>query len=62
MQPLELTNFFAATQNLRKVMESDVPLDYFDRLSLENHVALLQITYIEWKQRNREPPAYLSAA
>ena len=43
-------------------MESDVPLDYFDRLSLENHMALLQITYIEWKQRNREPPAYLSAA
>ena len=57
-----LKDFYIATQNLREAMESNLPLNDFDRVSLENYIALLQITYIEWKRRNREPPAYLSAA
>ena len=57
-----LTNFCIATQNLREAMESDLPLNDFERLSLENYIALLHMTLIQWKRRNREPPAYESAA
>jgi hypothetical protein len=57
-----LTNFYKATQNLREAMEDDLPLNDFERISLENYIALLQITYIGWKRRNLEPPAYKSAA
>ena len=48
----ELRNFYVATQNLREAMERDVPLDDFDLISLENYIALLQITSSEWKRRN----------
>ena len=42
-----LKDFYIATQNLREAMESNLPLNDFDRVSLENYIALLQITYIE---------------
>jgi hypothetical protein len=29
-------------------MEGDLPLSDFDRISLENAIVLLQMTYIEW--------------
>ena len=57
-----LNKFFAATQNLREAMECDLPLNDFERLSLQNYIALLQMTYIEWKRRNCDPPSYKSAA
>lgn len=62
MQAPVLTNFYTATQNLREAMECDLPLNDLDRICLENYIALLQMTYIEWKRRNREPPDYRSAA
>jgi hypothetical protein len=58
MDAPELRNFHVATQNLREAMESDVPLDDLDLLSLENYIALLQITCTEWKRRNLTHPAY----
>ena len=48
----ELDQLCIAIQNFRQAMECDLPLNDFDRLSLENYLALLQMTYIEWKLRN----------
>jgi hypothetical protein len=48
----ELDEFSRAIQDFRLAMERDLPLNDFERLSLENHLALLQMTYIEWKHRN----------
>ena len=62
MQVPVLTTFYWATQNLREAMECDLPLNDLDRISLENYIALLQMTYIEWKRRNHQPPAYKAAA
>ena len=62
MQPTVLDSFFKATQNLRDAMEGDLPLNDFERLSLENYIALLQMTYIEWKMRNCQPPTFKRAA
>jgi hypothetical protein len=62
MEDPVLINFYVATQNLREAMEGDLPLHDFDRICLENYIALLQMTYIEWKRRNLPPPAYKSAA
>ena len=52
-----LNKFFLATQNLRDSMEDDMELDGAAQLRLENYLALLQMTYIEWKRRN-VPPTY----
>jgi hypothetical protein len=62
MEPRALTKFQKATKNLREEMECDLPLNDSERLSFENHIALLQMTYIEWKQRNCQPPAFKKAA
>ena len=62
MQVPVLTTFYRATQNLREAMECDLPLNDLERISLENYIALLQMTYIEWKRRNCQPPAYRKAA
>ena len=62
MQPSVMTNFFTATQNFREAMESDLPLNDLDRICVENYIFLIQITYLEWKRRNLEPPVYKSAA
>ena len=43
-------------------MENDLSLNDFQRISLENHMALLHMTYIEWKQRTLQSPAFKSAA
>ena len=58
MDAPELRNFYVATQNLREAMESDFPLDDLDLLSLENYIALMQITCTEWKRRNLVQPTY----
>jgi len=54
--------FYLVVQNLREEMESDLPLNDFERVALENYIALLQITYIEWKRRNLKSPAFKKAA
>jgi len=57
-----LKAFYLVVQNLREEMESDLPLNDFERVALENYIALLQITYIEWKRRNLKSPAFKKAA
>jgi hypothetical protein len=52
METSELNQLFLAIQHFREAMESDLPLTYFDRISLENYISLLELTYIEWKRRN----------
>jgi hypothetical protein len=52
METSELNQLFLAIQNFREAMERDLPLTYFDRISLENYISLLELTYIEWKRRN----------
>jgi hypothetical protein len=59
MGTAELTELYLAIQNFREAMERDLQLNDSERLSLENHVALLQITYMEWKRRNVDKLAYL---
>ena len=58
----ELRRLYRAIQDFRESMEGDLPLTDFDRVCLENYIALLQITYMEWKRRNYRPPAYKKAA
>jgi hypothetical protein len=63
MDAPELRKFYVATQNLREAMEADVPLDDLDLLSLENYIALLQITCTEWRRRNlAQPTTYKTSA
>ncbi len=62
MEAAELRRFYVAIQNLREAMEGDLPLNDFDRICLENYIALLQITYIEWKRRNVRQAAQKRAA
>ena len=62
MEHTVIRNFYKSTQRLREAMESDLPLNDLERISLENYIALLQMTYIEWKRRNCPPPAYRKAA
>jgi hypothetical protein len=54
MEASELNQLYLAIQNFREAMENDLPLTEFDRIALENYIALLQITYIEWKRRNAQ--------
>ena len=58
----ELRKLYEAIQEFRESMERDLPLNDFDRVCLENYMALLHITYIEWKRRNYPPSAYKQAA
>jgi hypothetical protein len=51
-----LRTLYVAIQQLREAMEGNLQLNEFDRICLENYIALLQITYMEWKRRN-DPPA-----
>lgn len=62
MEHAELKTLYQAIQNFREAMEEDLPLNEFDRVCLENYIALLQITYMEWKRRNSRPPVYKRAA
>ena len=62
MEAPELRCFYVAIQNFREAMEGDLPLNDFDRICLENYIALLQITYIEWKRRNVRQAAQKRAA
>ena len=62
MEAPELRRFYVAIQNLREAMEGDLPLNDFDRVCLETYIALLQITYLEWKRRNVRQAAHKRAA
>ena len=62
MEVPELRKLYQAIQEFREAMENDLPLNDFDRVCLENYMALLHITYIEWKRRNFHPPASRQAA
>jgi hypothetical protein len=65
METQELKPLFSAIQNFRKVMGCNLPLNDFERITLENYIALLQITYMEWKSRNNgetPPDPYKFAA
>ena len=55
MQAPELNQLYLAIQNFREAMERGLPITEFDRIALENYIALLEITYIEWKRRNVRP-------
>ena len=57
-----LTKLYQAVQEFREAMQHDLPLNDFDRISLENYMALLQITYIEWTRRNFRALSYKQAA
>lgn len=58
MGTAELKDLYLAIQKFREAMERDLRLNDSERLSLENHIALLQITYMEWKRRNVQRQAY----
>jgi hypothetical protein len=58
MGTAELKELYLAIQKFREAMERDLRLNDSERLSLENHIALLQITYMEWKRRHVEKLAY----
>jgi hypothetical protein len=58
----DLQELYLAIKKFREAMESDLPLNDLERLSLENHIALLQLTYMEWKRRNVPPYAHKRAA
>jgi hypothetical protein len=62
METPELHTLCVAIQNFREAMEDNLRLSDFDRIALENYIALLQITYIEWKRRNINPSAGKRAA
>jgi hypothetical protein len=62
MKPSEFVQFCVAVKNLREAMENDLSLNDFERISLDNHLALLHMTYVEWKQRNVPSAAFKSAA
>lgn len=62
MKASEFVQFCVAVKNLREAMENDLSLNDFERISLENHLALLHMTYVEWKQRNVQSAAFKSAA
>ncbi len=51
-----------ATKEIRAVMNRNLQLDQVDQLRVENCMAMLQLTYIEWKRRNIPPhPPYFSS-
>ena len=54
MEKPELTKLYMAIQNLREAMEGGLTLNDFDRISLENYIAVLQITYLEWQRKNAD--------
>jgi hypothetical protein len=54
----ELKELYLAIRKFREAMERDLRLNDSERLSLENHIALLQLTYMEWKRRNPQKHAY----
>jgi hypothetical protein len=58
MGTAELKELYLAIRKFREAMERDLRLNDSERLSLENHIALLQITYMEWKRRHAEKLAY----
>jgi hypothetical protein len=58
MGTAELKELYLSIQKFREAMERDLRLNDSERLSLENHIALLQLTYMEWKRRNPQKHAY----
>ena len=52
METPELNRLYMAIQNFRDAMEGEVILNEYEQLNLENYIALLQMTYMEWKRRN----------
>lgn len=53
-------DFVRVSRNLTHALEEDRHLTDLDRLRLENHLSVLHMAYVEWKQRNCSP-TYLSA-
>jgi hypothetical protein len=53
--------FFTSVRELREAMASGMHLDDFDRLCLENYIALLQLSYSDWKRqcypKESDPPS-----
>lgn len=52
-------NFVRASRQLTHALEKDCNLTEFDQLRLENHLSVIHMAYVEWKQRNCSP-TYLS--
>lgn len=60
MDDVEL--ILGATKEIRAVMNRNLQLDQVDQLRVENCMAMLQLTYIEWKRRNAPPhPPYFAS-
>lgn len=55
-----LERFFRESGDLIHALKTDYDFNELDRLRLENHFAVMQIAYVEWKQRNSSP-TYFSA-
>ena len=55
-----LESFFIASQDLANTLKSDRQLSQLEQLRLENHLTVMNLAYLEWKQRNGFPN-YLSA-
>ncbi len=60
MNTRSLESFFLASQDLAKELRSDRKLSQLEQLRLENHLTMMNLAYVEWKQRNGLP-TYLSA-
>jgi hypothetical protein len=48
-----LKKLYLGIQEFREAMKGNAPLTEFDEICLENYIALLQSTYVEWKRRKR---------
>ncbi len=59
MDDVEL--ILGATKEIRAVMNRNLQLDQIDQLRVENCMAMLQLTYIEWKRRNTPPHPHFAS-
>lgn len=50
-----LHTFIRMSRQLTYDLNADCPLSELDQLRFENYLAMLQMTYVEWKQRNGRP-------
>ena len=47
-----LKDYYRASHRLREALENDLYMDAVDRMTLENFIALMQMTYKNYKRRN----------
>ena len=47
-----LKDYYRASHRLREALENDLHLDSIDRMTLENFMVVMQMTYNNFKRRN----------